>query len=391
MLQAVILAAGRSTRTLPLTDNRPKPLVPILGKPLLQHQLEQISGLVDEAIIVVGYLGDKIRHRFGERFGTLSLRYVEQVPQRGTADALRRAAPLIHERCLILNGDDLYHAQDLRSLLRHRTGLLLSQAPDPQNRAVVSISGDQVTDIVEKPASAGTQALCSVGAYSLERSALALLSQVTMSPRGELELPDLIRLVARSVPVRYHRVERIWRPVTYAWDVLETSIFLLEDPTRAHDFAVDVPSLGRLMERRDINLGVGTVLEGPVLIGPSVTFGNYCRVRGPAVIEAGSTFGDCVEIDRSVFFRGARVGEFSRIRHSVLGELVTVGPRARVLAEPSQGKTVWSEVRGSPFDTGLPLLGLIAGDGARVPAEADVPAGTLLKSAETYGSLTRAG
>ena len=417
VVQAVILAAGKSTRAFPLTDTRPKPLIPILGKPLLQHQLEQISGLASQAILVIGYLGHQVRDRFGDRFSGLELTYVEQDPPRGTADALARARPLIRERALILNGDDLYHAHDLKALLRHRTGLLVSQAPDPQNRGVVTISGDQVTDIVEKPAAAAAHALCSVGAYTFERGALALLDQVKASPRGELELPELLRLVARNVPVRYHRVERVWCPITYAWDVLSTTDFLLSDSSRARDFGVEVMSLGHLKERRDINLGIGTRLFGPVLVGPGVTFGNYCRIRGPAVIEAGCALGDCVEIDRSVLFRGARVGEFARVSHSVLGELAQVGPEARVLSSPAPGEpsaqrvggperiatgvgspsqerdgaptqqeTVKIELRGAPVDTGLEELGLIAGDRARVPAKAETPPGTLLESGETYGS-----
>ena len=68
MLQAVLLAAGKSTRTYPLTTTRPKPLIPILGKPLLEHLLGQLEGLVDEAILVIGYRADAIRVQLGDRF-----------------------------------------------------------------------------------------------------------------------------------------------------------------------------------------------------------------------------------------------------------------------------------------------------------------------------------
>lgn len=385
MVQAVLLAAGASTRTLPLTRGRPKPLLPILLKPLLEHQLEQVAGLVDEVILVVGYRGEAIRQRFGECFGNLPLRYVTQEKQRGTADALARAAPFIRERVLILNGDDLYHAQDLRALLRHRTALLVAHAPDPQNRGVVTISGDQVMDIVEKPPSPPPHALCSVGGYTLEKAALALLDEVKESVRGELELPDLIRVVARRVPVRYHRVERIWQPLTYAWDVLTSTEYLLSDPSRAGEFGVSVPGLARLKARRDVNLGVGTVIEGPVLVGAGVTFGSYCRIRGPAVIDSGCTFGDCVEVERSVFMRAVRVGEFAQVRDSVLGELVRIGAHVSIRSEARPGTTLLAQVQGKRIDTGLARLGLIAGDGAIVPDGAVVPPASLLDAGETYG------
>ena len=199
MLQAVLLAAGKSTRTYPLTTTRPKPLIPILGKPLLEHLLGQLEGLVDEAVLVVGYRADAIRVQLGDRFGSLPLRYLEQREQRGTADALLQASPLIEDRCLVLNGDDLYHRHDLQALSRHRTAILVTPVPDPQNRAVVTITGDQVANIVEKPASAPPNSLASVGGYVMERESLDKLREIQMSPRGELELPDFIRLLARSV------------------------------------------------------------------------------------------------------------------------------------------------------------------------------------------------
>jgi bifunctional UDP-N-acetylglucosamine pyrophosphorylase/glucosamine-1-phosphate N-acetyltransferase len=387
MLQAVILAAGRSTRTYPLTTTRPKPLIPILGKPLLELVLEQLSGWVDEAILVVGYRSESIRQRLGDRFGSLPLRYFEQTEQRGTADALQKATPLIRDRCLVLNGDDLYHRHDLEALVRHPTAILVTPAPDPKNRAVVSVERDRVVDIVEKPASAPSNALCSVGGYALERESLERLTQVQLSGRGELELPDFIRLLAGTSVVRYHRIERYWLPLTYSWDVLRATIFLLEEPGRAREFGVEVPGrgqLGQLAQGGDIELGTGTTVEGPVLIAPGAILGSHCHLRGPAVIGEGCRLGDGVEVERSVLFGGVRVSDFARISHSVLGELVRIGSRASLLSEPTPGQVIEVDVQGKKIATRLEQLGLIAGDEASVPDQTQVPPGRLLAAGDTY-------
>ena len=378
MLQAVLLAAGRSTRTYPLTATRPKPLIPLLGRPLLEHLLVQIEDTVDEAILVVGYRADAIRNHLGSRFGSLPLRYIEQSEQRGTADALLQAAPLIEDRCLVLNGDDLYHRHDLQALTRHRTAILVTPVPDPQNRAVVTIAGDRVVDIVEKPTTAPPNSLASVGGYAVEREWLNKLKEIPLSSRGELELPDFIQMLARESVVRYHRIERHWLPLTYAWDVLRATLFLLEGEGRAQDFGVVVQSPEELAERRDIQLGAGTVIEGPVLMGSGVTVGSFCRVRGPAVIAEGCTIGDRVELDRSVLFRGARISDLASVSHSVLGELVRIGAKAKLLAEPPSGQAVEVELKGKSLPTRLDRLGLIAGDRAEVPAGSNVLPGTLL-------------
>ncbi len=384
MLQAVLLAAGKSTRTYPLTTTRPKPLIPVLGKPLLEHLLGQLEGVVDEAIIVVGYRADAIRIQLGDRFGSLPLRYLEQQEQRGTADALLQASPLIKDRCLVLNGDDLYHRYDLQALSRHRTAILVTPVPDPQNRAVVTITGDQVANIVEKPASAPPNSLASVGGYVMERKSLKRLREIEVSPRGELELPDFIKLLARSSVVRYHRIERLWLPLTYAWDVLRVSLFLLENEERAAEFGVTVESPGQLAKRRDIHLGTGTVIHGPVIIGAGATLGSYCRVQGPTVIAEGSTIGDRVELERSVLFRAVQVSDFARVSHSVLGELTRVESRAEILSKARPGEGIDVELHGKMISTRLDRLGLVAGDHAIVPKECKVPPGSLLDSGESW-------
>jgi bifunctional UDP-N-acetylglucosamine pyrophosphorylase/glucosamine-1-phosphate N-acetyltransferase len=384
MLQAVLLAAGRSTRTYPLTATRPKPLIPLLGRPLLEHLLLQIEGTVDEAILVVGYRADAIQNHLGSRFGSLPLRYLVQSEQRGTADALLQAAPLIEDRCLVLNGDDLYHRHDLQALTRHRTAILVTPVPDPQNRAVVTIAGDRVVDIVEKPTAAPPNSLASVGGYALEREWLNKLEEVSLSSRGELELPDFIQMLARESVVRYHRIERHWLPLTYAWDVLRATLFLLEGEERALDFGVVVPSPQELAERRDIQLGAGTVIEGPVLIGSGVTVGSLCRVRGPAVIGEGCIIGDRVELDRSVLFRGAQISNLANVSHSVLGEQVRIGPQAKLSAEPPSGQALEVELKGESVPARLDRLGLIAGDRAEVPAGSNVPPGTLLEADSSW-------
>ena len=87
-MQAVILAAGKSTRTYPLTLTRPKALLTVANKTILEHNLEQMSGIIDEAIIVVGYKKEMIINKFGENFGKISIKYIEQKEQLGTGHAL---------------------------------------------------------------------------------------------------------------------------------------------------------------------------------------------------------------------------------------------------------------------------------------------------------------
>ena len=375
-MQAVIMAAGRSTRTHPLTATRPKPLVPIWDRPLLEHQLRQLDGLVDEVLLVVGFLREQIEDRFGDAFGEVRLRYVVQERQRGTADALLSARPHVTARCLVLNGDDFYHKDDLRGLAERGRGLLVTQAKDPENRAVVQLEGDAVTGIVEKPTDPPKDAWCSVGGYCIEKDDLRYLDEVVPSPRGELELPDFIlRLVDESV-VRAKRIERFWLPITYSWDVLQAALFLWEDPTRARELGLSSDTPDTLKARGDVTLGREVTLEGPLRLGANVRIEDGARLSGPIAIGSGARIAEGATIERSVLFDDVVVGAAAQVLDSVLGEGVSVGAAARIESRP--GAELVIDVNGKRVVPEIARLGVVAGDGVSIEASAVVPAGTLL-------------
>ena len=95
-----------------LTETMPKPMLPVAGKPLLQHKLEALPQEIDEVIMVVGYFGHVVQQHFGGEFEGKRILYVEQEnPVGGTADALKKAELLLKDRFLVMNGDNLYGAK----------------------------------------------------------------------------------------------------------------------------------------------------------------------------------------------------------------------------------------------------------------------------------------
>lgn len=114
-MQAVILAAGRGSRMGDLTESTPKPLIEVLGKPLLAHKFDILPDDVDEVILIVGYLGSSIHDRFGGIYGNKRLLYVEQDVLDGTAGALWRAKDILKDTFLVMMGDDLYAKEDIEA------------------------------------------------------------------------------------------------------------------------------------------------------------------------------------------------------------------------------------------------------------------------------------
>lgn len=192
-MQAVILAAGKSTRTMPLTQTRPKPLLTILNRPLLEYNLDQLDRLVDEVILIVGYRKEMIMEYFGDHYKSMKLTYVEQTEQLGTGHAVQQVKGHITGRFLVINGDDLYARQDFEELLKHDAALLVKEVEHAERWGIVEPDGDKVKRLVEKPKDPPSN-LGNIGAYVFDKTLFNL--QIDKSERGEYEITDYVTLLA---------------------------------------------------------------------------------------------------------------------------------------------------------------------------------------------------
>ena len=154
-MKAVILAAGEGMRMRPLTDDKPKQLVEVAGKPILDYIFEALPPEITEAILVVGYRGDQIKAHYGDHFGKLRLTYETQEQPTGTMEAVRRARPHLQEgeRFMVMYADDIHGAAGIKACVES-SGLAISvlAVEDPRRFGVVETDEKgRVTEVVEKP------------------------------------------------------------------------------------------------------------------------------------------------------------------------------------------------------------------------------------------------
>ncbi len=208
-MKAVIFAAGLGTRLRPLTETIPKPLIEIGGKPILERTLEALPDRVTEAVVVVGYLGSKIRERFeGGR-----VRCVEQPELRGTYDALLRARPFLGEEpFLALNGDDLYGKDDLEQLVSCTPfAMLTHRVPTPNPYSHLECREGLLKRIVpNKDAANLDEHEVYVGACMLDRRFFDL--EPAELPNGEFGLPHTLEKHLDKFPVQI-LASKFWMPV----------------------------------------------------------------------------------------------------------------------------------------------------------------------------------
>lgn len=356
--QAVILAAGGSTRTHPLTVTRPKPLLPLFHQTLIEHNLDQLVGLVDEALIVVGYLKEQIQDKVGENYRGLKVRYVDQSEPKGTADALGRVEPFLSGRFLVMNGDDLYHRADIQRCLTQEIGMLAARHEDVSRFGVLQVEGDQVVDIIEKPET-GAPGLVNTGMYVLDRRVFE--QKTELSIRGEFELVDYIRMLDS---VSFVEVEHSWMPVTYPWHLIEANAHALQ--------SMSPQILGKVEDnvhlRGDVHIGrgttvrAGTYIEGPVYIGSNCTIGPGAYLRPDTVILDDCFIGHGVEIVDSVVMAGTFCKHRAYIGHSVIGAGCNIGAGLITADFRHDAADVQTLVKGEKINSHRQKLGAFLGD-----------------------------
>jgi bifunctional UDP-N-acetylglucosamine pyrophosphorylase/glucosamine-1-phosphate N-acetyltransferase len=210
-MDAIILAAGLGTRLRPHTLTTPKPLLPVRGRPLLDWTLGALPRSVERVVVVVNYLAEQVEDYLKRQAHFRDWVTVRQAEPRGTGDALRSCREQVRsERCLVMNGDDLYGAADLAALAACPAGVLVYPVDDPPHWGIAFVKPDgSLEKLVEKPPLEGRR-LANTGVYLFPREVFAI--PLTLSARGEYEITDYVTKLAERGTVSVVTA-KFWLPI----------------------------------------------------------------------------------------------------------------------------------------------------------------------------------
>ncbi len=289
-MHAVILAAGKSTRTYPLTLTRPKPLLTVAGKTIIEHNLDSLitrphkkkENLLHEIIIVVGYKSEMIQSFLGNSYQGIPLRYVTQQEQNGTAGALKCAQPFLFGRFIVLMGDNIYCAADIQAALEHQFSILSATVKNPQEYGVITQKDGLLTGLLEKPKNPPSN-LINTALYVIDTTIFSCMAQLTKTSRGELELTDAILSHSKNTPL--HCVpSQCWLPIGYPFDLL---------------------SADQTLRNAKTIIGAASVVSGTV---ENSFIGNNCTIQG--------------DVKNSIIMDNTIIEHNSQVENSVIGTQV---------------------------------------------------------------------
>jgi len=217
-MQAVILAAGSSTRTYPLTLTKPKPLLKVASKTILEYNLEALKGIAEEIIIVVGYKKDMIKNSIKKNYPNLNIKFVEQKEQLGTGHAVSILKDKIKNKFILLMGDNIYSEKDINEVSKHKYSILVKKVKNPELFGVVKEENSILTDVIEKPTKFISD-LVSCALYSFDNKIFDFLENIKKSERKEYELTNAIKILSGKEKIHCIKSSFCFQ-ISFPWDLL---------------------------------------------------------------------------------------------------------------------------------------------------------------------------
>ena len=373
---AVVLAAGEGTRLSPLTETRPKPMLPVANKPLLEHVVESlVDAGIERVVIVVGHHREAIQAHFGDgaTWG-VDIEYVVQEPRHGTGHALLQAESHVSGTFVVINGDRIVEPSLIQELLSQyeETGnacLAVTRVDNPSEYGVVSLENGAVTGIVEKPPQYDVpSSLANIGVYAFGPEIFGAIRRTER--RGELGLTDVLDRQLAQLSVNAIRYNGPWLDLTEPWDLLSVNAGML-------DLAGESVSAQASVHKQ-------ATVSGNNAIGAGVDIAAGSRILRDCSIGEGVQVGANAVLSNVIVLPDARIGHGSVLQDCIVGQGATVGSNVTVGGGKSDVRLngdLYADVR----------LGGVVGDSVTLGDAVTVDSGTIIGNRTTVqdGSTVR--
>ncbi len=306
-MKVIIPVAGIGSRLRPHTHTQPKAMLPVAGKPILAHIIDNLLEVkLDEIIFVVGYLGDKVENFIRGLYPNLNAKFVVQEPREGIGHAVWMTRHLVeaNEQILIVLGDTIFDVDLKEVLLSETSSLGVKKVDDPRAFGVAEIDETgNIKSLVEKP-NIPTSNLALVGIYSIKEAGMLMDAiehniQNNLRTRNEFHLTDaLMRMINQGVKFSTFQVGN-WYDCGSKSNLLETNAILLKRQPSSN-----TPKHG---------------IDNTIIIDP-VSIANNCTIAN-SIIGPNVSIGENTIINQSVI-RDSIIGSFSELHNAVIHESI---------------------------------------------------------------------
>jgi len=394
-MQAVVLAAGESTRFLPFRYFDHKSLVRILGKPIIVHTIESIkrSGITDVIIVISQKPGVRDLLGDGKKFG-VKITYVIQKKPTGGGNGLLLAKKYIKGDFFLLNASHIDFGEFKNFMLGRKNNqdkavLLAKKEKDLEKFGVLKVEKDRVVGVIEKPQKGKEPSdLRLIGIYLFSKD---FLKTLTDTPDEHYRLENALSAFVKKEQVRFVKTEISVPSLKYAWDLLEIKNYLFENIKTFRGKNVSISKSAEIIGKVAIGDNAvvmeGARIKGPCFIGENTMIGNNAILRGNVDVEESCVIGANMELKNSLVMNNTKMHS-GFIGDSIIGEDCRVGADFSTANVRLDRKSVKVVIKENEVDSGLKFLGTFVGRNSKIGIKVSTMPGIIIGQNAIIGPST---
>lgn len=378
-MKCVILAAGEGKRMHPLTFSRPKVMLPIANKPILEWNLmNAINAGLKDFVFVVSYKSEMVRNYFGNgNKWNVKIEYVNQGEVLGTAHAIGMVEKFV-DNLVVLSGDTIFGKQDIQNIVKKQNSMGLFKIEDAKEYGIVETKNNKVIKIYEKTPEPFTN-IINAGIYHFNKSIFDIIKKTKKSPRGEFEITDSINMMLKTMPMEGIMLKE-WRDVVYPWHLLDANEEKLKTIKNKIEGTIgkNTTLIGNITIGKNTRIMAGSYIEGPVIIGSNCKIGPNCYIRPYSTISNGCHIGNACEVKNTIVFDNSNIPHQNYIGDSIIGENCNLGAGTKIANLRLDKKNIKTVLNGNKIDTKRRKLGTIMGDNVQTGINSSINIGTII-------------
>ncbi len=380
-MKAVVMAGGEGSRLRPLTINRPKPMVPLVNKPVMVHILDLLKRHgITSVVVTLQYMADVVQDYFGDGSAMgMEINYsIEEMPL-GTAGSVKHAQKYLDDTFIVISGDALTDF-DLSAIIEHHQAkkamatLTLYRVPNPLEYGVVIVNAEgRIQEFLEKPGWGQVISdTVNTGIYVLEPGALEYFEAGKAFDFSKDLFPILLE---KGDPLCGYVSSGYWCDVGNIQEYIRASNDLLEG--RVHLEPMGKQIGGSVWSGENVEIAPDAQLYGPLYLGEGVKIKGAVVVHGPTVIREYTVVDNRAHIDRSIIWRNSYVGEGAELRGAIVCRQCNIKSKAVIF----EGAVIGD----------MSMIGdrAIIHPNVKIWPEKEVEAGATVKSSIIWGSQGR--
>lgn len=403
-MKSVILTTRNSTRLMPITSSRPKSMIPIVGKPLLEYTILGLKEAgIDEILLIVGYKKDKIRNYFGNGIDKFQIKieYKNQEEYLGTTHVFDYAKDFVkNEPFLMIDGDlfvDPIVFKELLSKFNENKieGLIsLVEVKKPQDNRIITLNSNSfVEGLVGKPSvKLNIGNMVNAGIYIFDPLIFKAIKRIKKSVRNKFEFTDLMEILINQL---YGKIrgcvikDRFWSDIGLHWQLFDVNIFLLDRIERKilGNIENNVQIIGNVHIGRNTNVRFGSCIQGPCFIGENTLIGPNAYIRSYTSVGDNCHIG-LSEVKNSIIFSNSKALHFNYVGDSIICENVILGAGSKTSNLRFDNKSIYAEIKGERIDSGRRKLGAVIGPNVRIGMNVNIMCGKKIGENSVIGAQT---